>query len=76
MEFWYYLATETDMVIFAFEGLLLPTLVLIIGWGYQVERLAASFYLLVYAFVCSLPFLVIVLWLLSGSTIVGVLWIL
>ena len=64
------------MVIFAFEGLLLPTLVLIIGWGYQVERLAASFYLLVYAFVCSLPFLVIVLWLLSGSTLVGVLWIL
>nr|YP_010963446.1 NADH dehydrogenase subunit 4 [Thitarodes xunhuaensis]WNL54561.1 NADH dehydrogenase subunit 4 [Thitarodes xunhuaensis] len=40
-----------------FEGSLIPTLMLIIGWGYQVERIQASMYLLFYTLFASLPLL-------------------
>lgn len=40
-----------------FEGSLIPTLFLILGWGYQPERLQAAFYLLFYTLVASLPML-------------------
>lgn len=38
-----------------FEAALIPTLLIIIGWGNQPERLRASFYLLLYTFRASLP---------------------
>nr|YP_009740844.1 NADH dehydrogenase subunit 4 [Atractomorpha psittacina]QID03858.1 NADH dehydrogenase subunit 4 [Atractomorpha psittacina] len=38
-----------------FESSLLPTLLLILGWGYQPERLQAGIYLIFYTVVCSLP---------------------
>nr|YP_004222171.1 NADH dehydrogenase subunit 4 [Chrysoperla nipponensis]BAJ61129.1 NADH dehydrogenase subunit 4 [Chrysoperla nipponensis] len=41
-----------------FEGSLIPTLFLIIGWGYQPERLQAGVYLLFYTLLASLPMLV------------------
>nr|AMW67964.1 NADH dehydrogenase subunit 4 [Psychopsis coelivaga] len=41
-----------------FEGSLIPTLFLIIGWGYQPERLQAGIYLLFYTLLASLPMLV------------------
>nr|AMW67977.1 NADH dehydrogenase subunit 4 [Balmes birmanus] len=41
-----------------FEGSLIPTLFLIIGWGYQPERLQAGIYLLFYTLFASLPMLV------------------
>nr|YP_004222771.1 NADH dehydrogenase subunit 4 [Bittacus pilicornis]ADW83143.1 NADH dehydrogenase subunit 4 [Bittacus pilicornis] len=41
-----------------FEGSLIPTLFLIIGWGYQPERLQAGVYLLFYTLFASLPLLV------------------
>nr|WGT92157.1 NADH dehydrogenase subunit 4 [Furcatopanorpa longihypovalva] len=41
-----------------FEGSLIPTLFLIIGWGYQPERLQAGVYLLFYTLLASLPLLV------------------
>jgi len=41
-----------------FEVSLLPLLAIVIGWGYQLERIQASFYLLIYTIVGSLPFLV------------------
>nr|QWQ55620.1 NADH dehydrogenase subunit 4 [Ruidocollaris sinensis] len=41
-----------------FEGSLIPTLLLILGWGYQPERLQAGFYLLFYTLLASLPLLV------------------
>nr|YP_010327150.1 NADH dehydrogenase subunit 4 [Syntypistis chambae]UNP54484.1 NADH dehydrogenase subunit 4 [Syntypistis chambae] len=40
-----------------FEGSLIPTLLLIIGWGYQPERIQAGMYLLFYTLFASLPLL-------------------
>lgn len=40
-----------------FEGRLIPTLLLIIGWGYQPERIQAGIYLLFYTLFASLPLL-------------------
>uniref|UniRef100_UPI003001F800 NADH dehydrogenase subunit 4 n=1 Tax=Parotis laceritalis TaxID=3112171 RepID=UPI003001F800 len=40
-----------------FEGSLIPTLMLIVGWGYQPERIQAGMYLLFYTLFVSLPLL-------------------
>nr|UXP34273.1 NADH dehydrogenase subunit 4 [Furcilarnaca armata]UYA97112.1 NADH dehydrogenase subunit 4 [Furcilarnaca armata] len=40
-----------------FEGSLIPTFLLILGWGYQPERLQAGVYLLFYTLFASLPLL-------------------
>nr|YP_010117218.1 NADH dehydrogenase subunit 4 [Ypthima baldus]QPM99441.1 NADH dehydrogenase subunit 4 [Ypthima baldus] len=40
-----------------FEASLIPTLMLIIGWGYQPERIQAGLYLLFYTLFVSLPLL-------------------
>nr|YP_009987767.1 NADH dehydrogenase subunit 4 [Phyllidiopsis krempfi]QNL17296.1 NADH dehydrogenase subunit 4 [Phyllidiopsis krempfi] len=45
-----------------FEVSLIPTLVLIIGWGYQPERLQAGTYMMLYTVGASLPLLIIILW--------------
>nr|YP_008757564.1 NADH dehydrogenase subunit 4 [Batocera lineolata]AEV21659.1 NADH dehydrogenase subunit 4 [Batocera lineolata]ATN28880.1 NADH dehydrogenase subunit 4 [Batocera lineolata] len=41
-----------------FEISLIPTLILIIGWGYQPERIEAGIYLLFYTLLVSLPMMV------------------
>nr|AND96245.1 NADH deshydrogenase subunit 4 [Scaptodera rhadamistus] len=41
-----------------FEMSLIPTLILIIGWGYQPERLQAGVYLLFYTLLFSLPMVI------------------
>nr|YP_010166707.1 NADH dehydrogenase subunit 4 [Nectoporus subrotundus]QRV62798.1 NADH dehydrogenase subunit 4 [Nectoporus subrotundus] len=41
-----------------FESSLIPTLILIMGWGYQPERLQAGIYLLFYTLFASLPMMV------------------
>jgi NADH-ubiquinone oxidoreductase chain 4 len=41
-----------------FERRLIPTVFLILGWGYQPERLQAGIYLLFYTLLASLPMLV------------------
>lgn len=43
-----------------FEISLVPILFLIIGWGYQPERLEAGIYLLFYTLLMSLPMIVII----------------
>lgn len=40
-----------------FECTLIPTILLILGWGYQPERLSAGYYLLFYTLFFSLPML-------------------
>nr|AHH34347.1 NADH dehydrogenase subunit 4 [Eurema hecabe]AQZ39427.1 NADH dehydrogenase subunit 4 [Eurema hecabe] len=40
-----------------FEASLIPTLILILGWGYQPERIQAGLYLLFYTLFVSLPLL-------------------
>nr|QDI93747.1 NADH dehydrogenase subunit 4 [Insulaphylus sp. ph34] len=42
---------------FFFECSLIPTMMLIFGWGYQPERLTAGYYLLFYTLFFSLPML-------------------
>nr|QYB18818.1 NADH dehydrogenase subunit 4 [Physidae sp. P3S_19] len=41
-----------------FEASLIPTLALIIGWGYQPERLQAGLYFMMYTACASLPLLI------------------
>nr|URX53054.1 NADH dehydrogenase subunit 4 [Glyptotermes sp. 10 AB-2022a] len=41
-----------------FESSIIPTVFLILGWGYQPERLQAGIYLLFYTLLASLPMLV------------------
>nr|AML25755.1 NADH dehydrogenase subunit 4 [Carabidae sp. BMNH 1274270] len=41
-----------------FEASLIPTLFLIMGWGYQPERLQAGIYLLFYTLFASLPMMI------------------
>nr|QOL00694.1 NADH dehydrogenase subunit 4 [Mongolotettix japonicus] len=42
-----------------FESSLIPTLLLILGWGYQPERLQAGLYLIFYTLIASLPLLLV-----------------
>nr|URX53236.1 NADH dehydrogenase subunit 4 [Neotermes nr. kartaboensis] len=43
---------------FFFESSIIPTMFIILGWGYQPERLQAGIYLLFYTLLASLPMLV------------------
>jgi len=45
-----------------FERRLIPTFFLILGWGYQPERLQAGYYLLFYTLLASLPLLLGILY--------------
>nr|YP_010987444.1 NADH dehydrogenase subunit 4 [Macrotermes herus]WON65876.1 NADH dehydrogenase subunit 4 [Macrotermes herus] len=49
-----------------FESSLIPTLFLILGWGYQPERVQAGIYLLFYTLLASLPLLVGILFVYSN----------
>nr|ALO76954.1 NADH deshydrogenase subunit 4 [Fleutiauxia armata] len=46
-----------------FEISLIPTLILILGWGYQPERLEAGVYLLFYTLFMSLPMMIMIFYL-------------
>nr|YP_010528118.1 NADH dehydrogenase subunit 4 [Rhyzodiastes puetzi]UXW64220.1 NADH dehydrogenase subunit 4 [Rhyzodiastes puetzi] len=60
-----------DLIMFYifFEVSLVPMLILILGWGYQPERLQAGIYLLFYTLFASLPLLMgaLYLWKMEGS---------
>nr|YP_010471472.1 NADH dehydrogenase subunit 4 [Brillia brevicornis]UVG40811.1 NADH dehydrogenase subunit 4 [Brillia brevicornis] len=49
-----------------FESSLIPTFFLILGWGYQPERLQAGLYLLFYTLIASLPMLMGIFFLLNN----------
>nr|ULR86982.1 NADH dehydrogenase subunit 4 [Macquartia sp. 3 HNL-2022a] len=53
-----FLSLNLFMFYLFFESSLIPTLFLILGWGYQPERLQAGIYLLFYTLLVSLPMLV------------------
>lgn len=44
-----------------FEASLIPTFLIILGWGYQPERLEATNYLIIYTILASLPLLMSIL---------------
>merc|ERR1712062_786729 len=48
------------MFYFFFEWSLIPIFFIIIGWGYQIERIKSRFYLLLYTLFASLPLLVFI----------------
>nr|AII41652.1 NADH dehydrogenase subunit 4 [Allopsontus sp. 1 JZ-2014] len=52
-----FLSSDLLMFYVSFEASLIPTLLLIMGWGYQPERLQAGIYLLFYTLFASLPLL-------------------
>nr|YP_010384958.1 NADH dehydrogenase subunit 4 [Pinnotheres excussus]UPL64955.1 NADH dehydrogenase subunit 4 [Pinnotheres excussus] len=57
----------------SFEMSLIPTLILILGWGYQPERIQAGIYMLFYTLSLSLPLLVSLLYIFyeGGSLIMN-----
>lgn len=63
-----------DYILFyvCFESSLIPTLILILGWGYQPERLQAGVYILFYTLFASLPLLIsfLSLYTIEGSLII------
>lgn len=56
-----------------FEVSLIPTLILILGWGYQPERIQAGVYMLFYTLTLSLPLLVSLLYIFyeSGTLVIN-----
>lgn len=55
---------------FFFEVSLIPTLLIIIGWGFQPERVQAGIYFLFYTLTASLPLLLLIVYLhMSGGGI-------
>nr|ANF05053.1 NADH dehydrogenase subunit 4 [Palaemon gravieri] len=64
-----------DYILFyvCFESSLIPTLILILGWGYQPERLQAGVYMLFYTLFASLPLLIsfLSLYAMEGSLTMG-----
>jgi len=56
-----------------FELSLVPLLFLILGWGYQIERVRASYYLLIYTIFGSFPLLLRIV-ILSGKNGNRIIW--
>jgi NADH-ubiquinone oxidoreductase chain 4 len=56
-----------------FESSLIPTLFLIVGWGYQPERLQAGIYLLFYTLLASLPLLLGIFYIFRGKNTLNIL---
>nr|QIT06538.1 NADH dehydrogenase subunit 4 [Sminthurides bifidus] len=56
---------------FFFEFSIIPTAMLIMGWGYQVERVQAFTYFLIYTLFSSLPLLLMVVYLSSNLVLVN-----
>ncbi len=54
----YFLRAHVMYFYIFFEISLIPTLMLVIGWGYQPERLQAGVYIMLYTIRASLPLLV------------------
>jgi len=50
-----------------FEASLIPTLFIILGWGYQPERFQARFYLIIYTVSASLPLLISIIIIFNSS---------
>nr|AWV83778.1 NADH dehydrogenase subunit 4 [Okanagana oregona] len=58
-----FLSMNLMMFYIFFESSLIPTLIIITGWGYQPERLLAGYYLLFYTLFASLPMLLSIMYL-------------
>lgn len=54
-----FLVNDLIIFYFFFEASLIPTLIIIIGWGYQPERIQAGVYFMFYTLTASLPLLLV-----------------
>nr|WPS93687.1 NADH dehydrogenase subunit 4 [Nedyopus patrioticus patrioticus] len=66
-----FVSMDFMMFYLSFEAVLIPVFILILGWGYQPERLSAGIYLLFYTVFCSLPLLLLIL---KFGIFMGVMW--
>lgn len=53
----FFVAVNVIIMYFFFELSIIPILVIILGYGSQVEKVGSSYYLVFYAVMCSIPFL-------------------
>nr|YP_010758040.1 NADH dehydrogenase subunit 4 [Chimarra sadayu]WEU80045.1 NADH dehydrogenase subunit 4 [Chimarra sadayu] len=58
-----------------FESSLLPILFMILGWGYQVERVQAGIYLIFYTLFVSLPLLLVIMFMLLENNSLMFFWL-
>merc|ERR1712062_460569 len=63
------------MFYFFFEWSLIPIFFIIIGWGYQIERIKSRFYLLMYTLFASLPLLVFIIILINLNFSLSIVFI-
>jgi len=68
-------STNILLFYFFFEWSLIPIFFIIIGWGYQLERIKSRFYLLIYTLYASLPLLVIIIIILSKLYVINISFI-
>nr|QVT11015.1 NADH dehydrogenase subunit 4 [Muscidifurax similadanacus] len=71
-----FMALNYFMFYLFFEISLLPTMLLIMGWGYQPERINASMYMLMYTMFASLPLLIIMFYMFNINKSMNYLMIL
>nr|YP_010575568.1 NADH dehydrogenase subunit 4 [Varestrongylus eleguneniensis]UZM11408.1 NADH dehydrogenase subunit 4 [Varestrongylus eleguneniensis] len=55
--FFFFLSSNMLMLYMFFELSMFPILIMILGFGAQIEKIGSSYYLLFYTVFCSLPFL-------------------
>ena len=60
--FLFFISKSLFFIFTFFEIVLIPIIIIIIGWGYQVERLTASSYLLMYTIIFSFPFFSVIIY--------------
>jgi len=64
---WSFAANNIIIFYILFEASLIPTLLIIIKWGYQPERLQASIYLILYTITARLPLLARIIFIIWNS---------
>ena len=72
-----YTFSTSNIIIFYFffEWSLIPIFFIILGWGYQLERIKSSFYLLIYTLFASLPLLIFIVILINLNFSLSIVFI-
>jgi len=72
-----YTFSTSNIIIFYFffEWSLIPIFFIILGWGYQLERIKSSFYLLIYTLFASLPLLIFIIILINLNFSLSIVFI-
>jgi len=65
--------SDLIQIYFFFEASLIPIFIIVLGWGYQPERLPASLFLFFYTLFASLPLILFIFLVLDGAgcTLIG-----